>query len=225
MSPATVRRPGAFRFMTAAAYLAIGGVAASLILGGDGAPDLSASTVLEEALVLLFAVGIPIGGRPWARSARGQVVTIAGDFAVVVALLFIAPSPWLPAILFFVLIPASSRLPAPPRYGIYLAAPLVFFASVAAGGHLPAEWFSVASMVPGFIAIIVFTESYRAVRESSEVSRKLLDELVSAQGQLREVTRIEERQRIAQEMHDAVGHRLTVASLSPLFSSKRYPGS
>jgi len=199
--------------MAAAAYLAIGGVAASLILGGDGSPGLSVSTVLEEGLVLLFAVGIPIGGRPWARTGRGQVATIACDFALVVALLFIAPSPWLPAILFFVLIPASSRLPAPLRYGIYLAAPLVFFAAVAAGGHLPAEWFSVASMVPGFIAIIVFTESYRAVRESSEVNRRLLDELVSAQGQLREVTRIEERQRIAQEMHDAVGHRLTVASI------------
>ncbi|HUX14001.1 MAG TPA: histidine kinase [Spirochaetia bacterium] len=213
MSPGNRRRPGTFAFMVAAAYLTIAGVAVGVMLDGRGVPQLSASTTVVAALVLLFGLSIPIGAKPWARNARSLVATITIDFALLVLILFLAPSPWSPAILFFVLIPASSRLSAPLRYAIYLAAPLVTFAAVASGGHLVQEWSSIASIAPGFIAIVVFTESYRAVRESSRESRKLLNELISAQERLREVTLIEERQRIAQEMHDAVGHRLTVASI------------
>ncbi len=199
--------------MAAAAYLAIGGVAATIILYGAASSESSPPTILLTALVVVFGASIPIGERPWARTPRTLVLTLTVDLLLLVALLFLAPNPWMPAILFFVLIPVSSRLGPSLRYVFYATAPLTSFAAVLVHGHLSQEWSSVVSMVPGFFAIVVFAESFRAVRESSQESNKLLDELVSAQEQLREVAVVEERQRLAQEMHDAVGHRLTVASI------------
>ena len=207
------RRPRPVLFMAAAAYLTIAAVAASIVLRATSSGGVDTLTVVVTALVVLFGVTIPAGARPWLKRSRFQELAIAFDTVLLVILLFTASDPWLPAVLFFVLIPVSSRLRPLLRYSVYAAAPLIMFAAVAIRGHLDREWGSLASMVPGFIAVMVFSESYRAVRESSQESRKLLDELVKTQGQLREVAVLEERQRLAQEMHDAVGHRLTVASI------------
>lgn len=207
------RRPRPAAFMAAAAYLTIAAVAASMVLRNASAGGIDTLTIVLAALVVLFGATIPVGTRPWLRRSRSQEPAIAFDTALLVALLFAAPDPWLPAVLFFVLIPVSSRLRPWFRYAVYAAAPLMLFAAVVVQGHLERDWGSLVSMVPGLVAVMVFSESYRAVRESSQESRKLLDELVKTQGQLREVAVLEERQRLAQEMHDAVGHRLTVASI------------
>lgn len=198
--------------MAVAAYLTVIGVATSMVVG-DAARGGSTPPAVLAALVLLFGASIPIGGRPWSRSPWALRITLVVDLALLAALLYLAPSPWMPAILFFILIPVSSRVAPSLRFAFYAAGPLLTFAAAVIEGRLPGAWSGFASLVPGFVAIIVFAESYRAVRESSQESKRLLDELVSAQAQLRSTAVIEERQRLAQEMHDSVGHRLTAASV------------
>lgn len=207
------RRPRTFAFMAVAAYLTVTGVAASFLLRSTASPGRFVSPIELAVLVMIFGLTVPVGNRPWTRTPATLLATVAADFALVATLLFLAPGPWMPAMLFFILIPVSSRLPPAIRFAFYAAAPLLTVAAILADGRFSEEWSSLASMVPGFVAMMVFSESFRAVREASQESNKLLDELVNAQGQLREVAVVEERQRLAQEMHDAVGHHLTVASI------------
>jgi signal transduction histidine kinase len=53
----------------------------------------------------------------------------------------------------------------------------------------------------------------RRAQDSRAESQRLLDELNEAHGRLRELAVLEERQRLAREMHDAVGHRLTASAM------------
>ena len=64
----------------------------------------------------------------------------------------------------------------------------------------------------GFFAFIAFSVAFRRSLQARAESQQLLAELMSAQGRLRDMAVMEERQRLAREMHDAVGHRLTAAA-------------
>ena len=55
--------------------------------------------------------------------------------------------------------------------------------------------------------------AFRRSLQARAESQQLLAELMSAQGRLRDMAVMEERQRLAREMHDAVGHRLTAAAV------------
>ena len=65
----------------------------------------------------------------------------------------------------------------------------------------------------GFFAFIAFSIAFRRSLQARAESEQLLAELTSAQGRLRDIAVMEERQRLAREMHDAVGHRLTAAAV------------
>jgi signal transduction histidine kinase len=64
---------------------------------------------------------------------------------------------------------------------------------------------------PVYFICIVFGQNLRATELARRHNEELLEELRAAQHQLRELAIVEERNRIAREMHDSLGHRLTVA--------------
>jgi signal transduction histidine kinase len=72
---------------------------------------------------------------------------------------------------------------------------------------------SIVSFAAGFFAFIAFSVAFRRSLQARAESQQLLAELISAQGRLRDMAIMEERQRLAREMHDAVGHRLTAAAV------------
>jgi len=65
----------------------------------------------------------------------------------------------------------------------------------------------------GFLAVIAFVVAFRHSLQARAESQQLLAELMSAQSRLRDLAVTEERRRLAREMHDAVGHRLTAAAV------------
>lgn len=65
--------------------------------------------------------------------------------------------------------------------------------------------------IGGYSFFGAFGKATRDADDARRESQRLLAELQAAQSQLKELTIIEERNRLARELHDSLGHRLTVA--------------
>lgn len=75
-------------------------------------------------------------------------------------------------------------------------------------------WFpQILNSMIGFFVFIGFAVMYVRTQQKEAESEELLRELTSAQARTRELAVLQERERIARDMHDAVGHRLTVATV------------
>lgn len=76
---------------------------------------------------------------------------------------------------------------------------------------LPGALFVTLPYIAGYSFFAAFGNATRTAHEARERSDKLLAELQAAQSQLQQLTIAEERNRLARELHDSLGHRLTVA--------------
>ena len=65
--------------------------------------------------------------------------------------------------------------------------------------------------VPIYVLCAMVGQTLRRTELARQSNQALLDDLRAAQQQLRELAVVEERNRLAREMHDSLGHRLTVA--------------
>ena len=75
-------------------------------------------------------------------------------------------------------------------------------------------WFpQILNSMIGFFVFIGFAVMYLRTQQKEAESDELLRELTTAQARTRELAVLQERERIARDMHDAVGHRLTVATV------------
>lgn len=75
----------------------------------------------------------------------------------------------------------------------------------------PASLIGILFNAPVYFVCIVFGQNLRATELARQRNQQLLEELRAAQQQLQDIAIVEERTRIAREMHDSLGHRLTVA--------------
>jgi signal transduction histidine kinase len=65
--------------------------------------------------------------------------------------------------------------------------------------------------IPAYFLVSVFAYIFREAEIARRQNQNLLDELKATQNQLQELAVTEERTRLARELHDSLGHRLTVA--------------
>jgi signal transduction histidine kinase len=72
----------------------------------------------------------------------------------------------------------------------------------------------------GYALMAIFTHALGAAQDARQRSQELVEELQAAQakmqeyaGRIEELAVVEERNRLAREMHDTLGHRLTVAAV------------
>ena len=65
--------------------------------------------------------------------------------------------------------------------------------------------------IPVFFLLSVFAYVFREAEIARRQNQKLLEELRATQVQLQELAVVEERTRLARELHDSLGHQLTVA--------------
>lgn len=100
---------------------------------------------------------------------------------------------------------------------IYYAIAVASFV-IAAGGNVSAIMIDSVLSSGGYLAFGAFGATLRQAEERREESQTLLSELQEVYAQLQQYTQqaealavSQERDRIAREMHDALGHRLTVA--------------
>lgn len=148
------------------------------------------------------------------RARQSQLVHLffAVQTVLVIGLMLQRPNAFVAPILFFIL-SAQAAVELPPRQaalwiGIFI---LVTGAFTFAMMGWPGGLISVLPYIGGYSFFAAFGRASRNAEEARQQSQRLLEELRAAQGQLQQLAVAEERNRLARELHDALGHRLTVA--------------
>ncbi len=138
-----------------------------------------------------------------------------------VALLAIPPHVDLFVIIFFVLSVTAAMLFEPKEWATWIAVfvllTFLYFLSV----HTLADGLMVSIVYAGaYYFFATFAKSMSDANKAEAESKRLLSELQAANQQLQayadqveELTIVAERNRMAREMHDTVGHRLTVSAV------------
>ncbi len=129
-----------------------------------------------------------------------------------IGVLWLRPNAFAAPILFFVL-SAEVMVTLVTRQALlwilaFLVITYVFAAAL--GGWLEGLIFSLP-YAGGYLFFGTFGKSLRDAQLARAESQRLLEELRAAQSQLKELAVAEERNRLAREVHDSIGHRLTVA--------------
>ena len=176
--------------------------------------------VVGIALLVIFTILYalnPGGGTPaWKLHLYLAVLT-----AIVAVLMSLQPGVGVFPMLFFVLSPLAMML-FPQRIGILwigiysLVTAVIFFAFMT-------PWNAFMSLLPysaGYWFFGAFARALASAEEARQESQRLLDELQTAHRQLQEYAAqveelavAEERNRLSREMHDTIGHRLTVSAV------------
>jgi signal transduction histidine kinase len=149
---------------------------------------------------------------PGAIRSRFVPVFFAVQTALVIALMSLRPNVYAAPVLFFVLsAEVMVTLPLRPAalwIAVFVAVTGVFM--IAYTG-LVSGIFSLLVYIAGYSFFGAFGRATRDANDARQESQRLLEELRAAQSQLRQFAVSEERNRLARELHDSLGHRLTVA--------------
>ena len=196
--------------MHIAAYVTTLGTAGAEIL------DMKSGRLLALTLILfaVFAVGLVVTLRVvYARRKAPFLIATISLSVIDFGVMLVGASPQYGAVLFFIICTiVAMRLSLQASIVWSAAAIVAFLASMIIRGEQ--YWGSnVLTFGAGFFAFVAFSVAYRQSQRARAESQHLLEELTSAQGRLRDLAVLEERQRLAREMHDAVGHRLTASAV------------
>lgn len=204
-----------FWLLNAAAYLTWLGILISAL------PDLAGDPNRTLVLVLfgLFFVGLSLFVF---LEERPYLVHLYLLFQLIIAwgIASLSPIGAVSSIsTFFFILSAQSMLFLPILPGlswILVFIVVTWLGGVVMFGALHAETF--VAMLGGYLFFGTFGAGLRQANEARQQSQRLLADLQQAHDQLRAYTAqaqqlavAEERNRLAREMHDALGHRLTVA--------------
>jgi len=143
---------------------------------------------------------------------RGAWPYFAAQTLLAIGLFALGPDQFAAPILFFVL-SAEAMVALPLRQaalwlGIFILVTAVNAFAIA--GPIGGFFFTLP-YVAGYSFFAAFGKVMRDAQEARLESQRLLEELRAAQEQLKELAIAEERNRLARELHDSLGHRLTVA--------------
>lgn len=215
------RNPGrqqsnySFWLLNAAAYITWLGIVVAALPDLAGQPNRTAILVLFGLFFVGLSVYVFLEERPLLMHFY-----LLFQVAIALGISTLSPTDIVAHIstLFFIL-SAQAMLFLPLKPGI---AWLVVFTIVTWLGGVFAfgavEPLSIISVVGGYLFFGTFGAGLRQANEARQHSQQLLAELQEAHEQLQAYTSqaqqlavAEERNRLAREMHDALGHRLTVA--------------
>lgn len=166
---------------------------------------------ISLALLLAFA-GLLVFHPRHVTSVLILQAYFAAQTLLAVGLLFLQPNAFAAPILFFIL-SAEVMVTLATRPALlwilgFLAITYVFAATL--GGWLEGLLFTLP-YAGGYLFFGTFGKALRDAQLARAESQQLLEELRTAQDQLKDLAVAEERNRLAREMHDSLGHRLTVA--------------
>ncbi len=192
----------------------------------------SPSRWLASGLVALFTVVFSlrqriVGDRPW-----GPYLYTGLQTAIIVGLLVLSPHQLIAVVLFFVL-SAEVTMMYPPRViaaWIALFTLITLVAYVAVSG--PSGMFAVPIYAAGYVFFAIFAQQTAKAETARADSERLLVELQEAHSQLQayasqaeDLAVQQERNRLAREMHDTLGHRLTVSSVQLQAAQRLIPSA
>ena len=180
--------------------------------------DITQSSHTGIVLALLIMFGVLLGFyQRTANSAQWVNLYLGGQTALILAVALVEPQISIVYILFFVL-SAQAMLFLPTKSALGWLG--LFFVATFALHVRDCNCFAFSTLpyAGGYTFFGAFGGALRLAMEAQQKSDTLLRELREAHRQLQQVTEqaqqlaaAEERNRLAREMHDSLGHRLTVA--------------
>jgi signal transduction histidine kinase len=212
--PALSRRENSIMYLVAYALLI-----AVAIAGFDLAPT---TTARWATVVVSLAFGLLLARTPAPNSPLWQRhLYLALQTALTACLMAVHPE-WTLFAMFFAVLSAQAALLLPPGVS---AAWIGIFAAVSVGFGLyywgwPEGLLALPLHGGAYALFGIFARAVARADAARKESQRLLIELQEAHDRLQEYSMrveelaiVEERNRLAREMHDTLGHRLTVASV------------
>lgn len=183
-------------------------------------------TALAIATVLgIIYLGLLVSGYSMYGLPRRGVAT-AAYFAILVGLMLaieflLAGSSGIWLISMPLIASATTDLPPQPRWLVYIAALIgVAVPIYLAYGSWYASFFSVLTFVTAFVFVIAFVKLNQSAEIAQQNAEQLASQLADANQRLgdfavqaEELATTQERNRLAREIHDNLGHYLTVANV------------
>ncbi len=202
-----MREDSEIRFMLLIAYVTIAGIALIEAVTLPFGP----SVVLTLAFIVIFALLLFL--RKARRLPKAWVVADAAtQTALAIGVMLLGDSWMLGGVLFYIICASLAyELPMPFVFawnGIAFVS--VLGCSLIVERHF--DWGALPFCL-GISSTSALSTLLHLARESRRESLRLLDELGKAQGKVSELAVLEERQRLAREIHDAVGYRLTASAM------------
>ncbi|MCX7707815.1 MAG: sensor histidine kinase [Anaerolineae bacterium] len=189
-----------------------------VFLSGDHPNRWAGLAMIAAFDLLVLMPDQALGG----LKARATHLYLAAATTLVVALTLLnPPNPWF-VVLFFVLSPeVMLRFPRQTGYawiGVFSALTVIAF--WLAGRGSPGMLLTAPIYIAGYFFFAAFATQTALANEAQAESQRLLAELQDAHvrlqayaAQAEALAVAEERNRLAREMHDTLGHRLTVAAV------------
>jgi signal transduction histidine kinase len=192
------------------AYLVTAGVAAAELLELPIGHRFAWTAALLAAFAVVLVALLRSQHR---RSKMGFLALALAESAIVIGIVVLGASPTTGVGLIFLLCAiVGMQLSVGTTIAWVIGANVVLLVCLILSGDR--TWFlTLLGNDLGFIAIVAFVVAFRLSLQARAESQQLLAELTSAQSRLRDLAVTEERRRLAREMHDAVGHRLTAAAV------------
>ena len=199
--------------------LGYGVLIAAAAIGFDRAPS---PIIRWTSLALTVIFGLVMLATPTRDAPRWAGYLYLGvQCTLATVLLFIHPD-WTAFTLLFVVLSAQAMIILPVRQGMVWIGVFIVI-SVVVGAYwwgLAGAGLALALYSGGYAFFGVFAHAFTRADAARRESQQLLAELQEAHGQLQEyalhteeMAVIQERNRLAREMHDTLGHRLTVAAV------------
>ena len=170
--------------------------------------------VVEQAIVVIsltaFGLTYVLGYRR-AQTALHFHIYFVLQTLIVVWLLVVFPTADLFGFLFFILL-IQVMVALSTRIAVGWV--LIFFLTESVGIFFRPNspgLIEVLFNIPVYFLVSVFAYVFRQAELARRQNQQLLEELRATQNQLREMAVAEERTRLARELHDSLGHQLTVA--------------
>ncbi len=205
-----MRKRHRYAILHVAGYLTVAGVAVAQLLE----IPVGSRFWLVAGLLAAFAACLSFVFYTEHHGGKGRfLVSALAASVIVVAIMVWGTVPIYGAILFFVICTiVGMRMPVGISIAWVAGASVALLVCLIVTGDR--YWLSsMLSYGAGFFAFIAFAVAFRRSLQAQAESEQLLAELTRAQGRLRDMAVMDERQRLAREMHDAVGHKLTAAAV------------
>lgn len=213
-----------------AGYFIVPAVAIPMLWGmfQSNSPDRWLASGLFALFTVVFALRERIvGSRSWGPYLYTGLQTL-----IIVTLLALSPHELIAVVLFFVLSAEATMMYSPrvTAAWILLFTLITLIAYVAVSG--PAGLAVVPIYAAGYVFFAIFAQQTAKAELARAESERLLLELQAAHRQLQdyaaqaeELAVQQERNRLAREMHDTLGHRLTVSSVQLQAAQRLIPSA
>lgn len=201
--------------LTVTAYITLVTVAIGTLL------SMSGDVKKGLAIIIFIAIGVVMGFQKWANQNKRNIEYLSLLTVLTTLLYFLNTSPGIYLVIFFI-ISVQAMMLLPVRWGIAwiaLLSLISWLSFVFSEGWL-AGLVQLGIYGGGYLFFGIIGRLFIEANDQRERSEELLAELQETHQQLQEyVERVEElavtkeRNRLAREMHDSLGHRLTVAAV------------